>query len=63
MIVFYLGTPEPDVLERISSDLAKRWILSCGNKSALPWASILPHAGRKAQDFAARLLQVPYSAE
>lgn len=58
MIVYYLGTPEKEVLERINSDLVFRWIESCGLKRPLAWSSILPKANPKAVDLIAKLMEV-----
>ncbi|KHN83351.1 Mitogen-activated protein kinase 7 [Toxocara canis] len=58
MIVYYLGTPEKEVLERINSDLVFRWIESCGLKKPLAWSSILPKANPKAVDLIAKLMEV-----
>ncbi|VDK17402.1 unnamed protein product [Anisakis simplex] len=58
MIVYYLGTPEKEVLERINLDLVRRWIESCGHKKALPWSSILPKATSNAVELISKLMQV-----
>ncbi|VDN91306.1 unnamed protein product [Brugia pahangi] len=50
IIVYYLGTPEQDVMERISSNLIIRWIESCGPKNPLPWNTIVPKANPQAVD-------------
>uniref|UniRef100_A0A0R3S114 Mitogen-activated protein kinase n=1 Tax=Elaeophora elaphi TaxID=1147741 RepID=A0A0R3S114_9BILA len=56
IIVYYLGTPEKDVMERISSNLIIRWIESCGPKDPLPWSTIIPKASPQAVDLLEKLL-------
>lgn len=50
MIVYYLGTPQTEIIEKINSQLIKDWIVSLGPKEPLPWKSILPKATSKAVD-------------
>uniref|UniRef100_A0A8R1TJ93 Mitogen-activated protein kinase n=1 Tax=Onchocerca volvulus TaxID=6282 RepID=A0A8R1TJ93_ONCVO len=58
IIVYYLGTPEKDVMERISSNLIIRWIESCGPKDPLPWSTIIPKANPQAVDLLKKLLVI-----
>jgi mitogen-activated protein kinase 7 len=48
MLVFYLGTPETEIMDRITSTLIKNWIVNLGPREALPWKTILPKASSKA---------------
>ncbi|EFO23440.2 CMGC/MAPK protein kinase [Loa loa] len=56
IIIYYLGTPEKDVMERISSNIIIRWIESCGPKDPLPWTTIIPKANPQAVDLLKKLL-------
>ncbi|KAK0394657.1 hypothetical protein QR680_000859 [Steinernema hermaphroditum] len=58
MIVFYLGTPKPEVMEKISSELVLRWIDSCGNRAPLQWSTILNKATPKAVDLCEKLMKL-----
>uniref|UniRef100_A0A915EAF0 Mitogen-activated protein kinase n=1 Tax=Ditylenchus dipsaci TaxID=166011 RepID=A0A915EAF0_9BILA len=58
MIVCYLGSPDAEVMERISSDLVKAWIEKCGTRPPLPWTTILPKATLKAADLIDKMMQV-----
>ncbi|CAD5214961.1 unnamed protein product [Bursaphelenchus xylophilus] len=58
MIVCYLGTPPPEVLDKISSVLIRDWIISLGPREPLPWKAILPKASSRAVDLAERLLKM-----
>ncbi|KAI1719733.1 protein kinase domain-containing protein [Ditylenchus destructor] len=58
MIVCYLGSPDQDVMNRISSELVKVWIEKCGVRVALPWTTILPKATAKAADLIDKMMQV-----
>uniref|UniRef100_A0A915PH12 Mitogen-activated protein kinase n=1 Tax=Setaria digitata TaxID=48799 RepID=A0A915PH12_9BILA len=58
IIIYYLGTPEKDVMERISSNLIIRWIESCGPKKSLPWSTIIPRANPQAVDLLEKLLVI-----
>ncbi|KAI6228540.1 Mitogen-activated protein kinase [Aphelenchoides besseyi] len=58
MIVFYLGTPEAEVMDRISSSIVHNWIVNLGQREALPWKTILPKATATAVDLAEKMMQV-----
>uniref|UniRef100_A0A914VM45 Mitogen-activated protein kinase n=1 Tax=Plectus sambesii TaxID=2011161 RepID=A0A914VM45_9BILA len=58
MIVHYLGTPEKDVLDRISSELVLRWIQSCGKMEPLKWSTILAKATPDALDLIEQMMQI-----
>uniref|UniRef100_A0A1I7ZNU5 Mitogen-activated protein kinase n=1 Tax=Steinernema glaseri TaxID=37863 RepID=A0A1I7ZNU5_9BILA len=58
MIVFYLGTPKPEFLQKVSSELVLRWIESCGQRNALPWSTILSKATSKAVDLCEKLMKM-----
>lgn len=58
MIIYYLGTPEPDVMERVKNELVFRWIESCGLKKPLSWSNILPKANPKAVDLITKLMEM-----
>ncbi|KAI1723952.1 protein kinase domain-containing protein [Ditylenchus destructor] len=58
MIVCYLGSPDQEVMNRISSELVKVWIEKCGVRIALPWTTILPKATAKAADLIDKMMQV-----
>ncbi|VDD87072.1 unnamed protein product [Enterobius vermicularis] len=58
MIIYYLGTPEPDVLNRIKSELVLRWIETCDKKEPLAWSNILPKASSKAIDLITKLMEI-----
>uniref|UniRef100_A0A8R1I4H0 Mitogen-activated protein kinase n=1 Tax=Caenorhabditis japonica TaxID=281687 RepID=A0A8R1I4H0_CAEJA len=67
MIVFYLGSPEEQVLSRINSKLVRDSIDACGKKTPLPFSAIFPKASPEARDMVYYLLQVSpwrrYSAD
>ena len=50
MIVYYLGNPEDEVINKISSQLVKDSIDACGRKTPLPFSAIFPKASPEARD-------------
>ncbi|PAV82696.1 hypothetical protein WR25_16190 [Diploscapter pachys] len=58
MIVYYFGTPDKEVLEKVSSPTVLDWIQSCGSKVAVPWQAIFPKATEQAIHLVSTLLQV-----
>ncbi|MFH4973985.1 hypothetical protein AB6A40_000694 [Gnathostoma spinigerum] len=58
MLVYYLGTPEEELLKKINSEIVIRWIESCGTKTPLPWSIILPNARSEAVSFMNELMQL-----
>jgi mitogen-activated protein kinase 7 len=58
MIVCYLGTPDKEVMERVTSDTVRICIEKCGPRVALSWQTILPKATQKAADLIDKLMQV-----
>lgn len=67
MIVYYLGNPEDEVLNKISSSLVRDSIDACGKKTPLPFSAIFPKASPEARDMVSYLLQISpwrrYSAD
>ncbi|EFO91528.1 CRE-MPK-2 protein [Caenorhabditis remanei] len=67
MIVYYLGNPEDEVINKISSQLVKDSIDACGRKTPLPFSAIFPKASPEARDMVSYLLQISpwrrYSAD
>lgn len=58
MIVCYLGTPELEVMQQISSELVRVWIEKCGQREALPWTTILPKAVPKAANLISNMMKI-----
>ncbi|CAB3404360.1 unnamed protein product [Caenorhabditis bovis] len=58
LIIYYLGTPDNEVMERVSRKKIKEWILSCDVKDPLPFSSIFPKASDSARDFISHMLQM-----
>jgi len=58
MLVYYLGTPEAEVMDKISSTLIKNWIVNLGPREALQWKTILPKASSKAVSLAEQMMQI-----
>ncbi|PAV75082.1 hypothetical protein WR25_02148 [Diploscapter pachys] len=58
MIVYYVGTPERKVLEKVSSPTVLDLIQSCGPKVAVPWQAIFPKATKQFIRLVSMLLQV-----
>ncbi|CAD5210169.1 unnamed protein product [Bursaphelenchus okinawaensis] len=58
MIVFYLGTPSKEILDKITSKLIRDWITSFGHREPLPWKAILDKASPKVVDLAEKLLKM-----
>lgn len=50
MIVYYLGSPEEEVINRITSDLVRDSIEACGRKTPLPFSAIFPKASPEARN-------------
>ncbi|CAO4365951.1 unnamed protein product [Caenorhabditis nigoni] len=67
MIVYYLGNPEEEVINKISSQLVRDSIEACGRKTPLPFSAIFPKASPEARDMVSYLLQISpwrrYSAD
>ncbi|PIC46933.1 hypothetical protein B9Z55_006453 [Caenorhabditis nigoni] len=67
MIVYYLGNPEDEVINKISSQLVRDSIEACGRKTPLPFSAIFPKASPEARDMVSYLLQISpwrrYSAD
>ncbi|CAD6195575.1 unnamed protein product [Caenorhabditis auriculariae] len=61
MIVYFLGTPERQVMA-MSSRLVRDWIEECGHKEPLPFAAIFPKASQEAVSIISQMLQIsPWS--
>jgi mitogen-activated protein kinase 7 len=58
MLVYYLGTPEPEVMDKVSSTLIRTWIVNLGPREPLPWKTILPKATSKAVALAEQVSNV-----
>lgn len=58
MIVFYLGTPDVEVMQQISSELVRVWIDKCGQRGPLPWSTILPKATSKGLNLISKMMQI-----
>ncbi|CAI2330926.1 unnamed protein product [Caenorhabditis sp. 36 PRJEB53466] len=67
MIVYYLGSPEEEVLSKITSQVVRESIDACGRKTPLPMSAVFPKASPEARDMVSYLLQVSpwrrYSAD
>lgn len=58
MIVCYLGTPEAEVMQQITSELVRIWIDKCGQREPLPWSTILPNATSKGLNLINKMMQI-----
>ncbi|KAH7724642.1 Protein kinase sperm-specific MAP kinase [Aphelenchoides avenae] len=58
MIVCYLGTPDKEVMDRITSDIVRVCVEKCGPRAPLPWSTILPKATQKSVDLIDKMMQV-----
>ncbi|KAI6183695.1 Mitogen-activated protein kinase [Aphelenchoides bicaudatus] len=58
MLVYYLGTPEEKIMDKITSGLIKNWIINLGHREPLAWKTILSKASSKAVLLAEQMLQM-----
>lgn len=56
LIIYYLGTPPKEVLQKVQSDMVLRIINGLGRKQAIPWGTILPKACPRAIDLISKLM-------
>ncbi|KAK3084737.1 hypothetical protein FSP39_018160 [Pinctada imbricata] len=56
LIVGVLGSPSPELLKLCQSDIIKKFILKLGNKAAICWKDLFPHASKKAIDLLSKML-------